>query len=65
MSGCGKRRYGRDGAADAIQVFYLHETGGTTTGTTFDEVEHIADLTNIAAATDLASDFVRDNFDFT
>jgi hypothetical protein len=53
-----------DGNADMIQVYYLHETGGTTTGTTFDEVEHIADLVNIAATTDLAGDFVSTNFDF-
>lgn len=53
-----------DGTADMIQVFYLHETGGTTTGTTFDEVEHIADLVNISATTDLAGDFVSTNFDF-
>ena len=52
-----------DGTADAIQVWWLHETSGANS--TFDAAGYVATLNGIAANTDLAGDFVAANFDFS
>lgn len=51
-----------DGSADAIQVWWLHETNAD--GSTFDQAAHIGTLSTLAANVDLTGRLVAANFDF-
>jgi len=52
-----------DGDADSIQVWYI--AGNASSDSAIETAYHIATLSNIAATTDLAGDFVVGNFDLT
>jgi hypothetical protein len=52
-----------DGAADEIQAWYLHETGGTSS--TADAASYVATLSNLSGTLDLTDLFTATNAEFT